>query len=189
MHSFARLLVLSFTLSLVAACGSSPSEDIQVPPSAKSSAPVNLRDSRLAHKPEPALAPVVSSKPAEKTVIHKRQKRIRVSDLSKLIYFGFDKAFLASAATAKLDKVAVYLNDHPRAKLRVEGHADERGTKEYNMGLGQNRAQVVRSYLISRHVNPKQISVVSYGETRPAMLGATEEAFRKNRRVELVFLR
>ena len=80
-----------------------------------------------------------------------------------------------------------YLAQNPQASVRLEGHADERGSREYNIGLGERRAQSVRRALALQGANPEQLSTVSYGEERPAVLGSDEEAWRLNRRVELVY--
>jgi len=81
---------------------------------------------------------------------------------------------------------AKFLNANPARKLRLEGHSDERGSREYNIGLGERRAQSVRRALLLQGVNETQLTTVSYGEERPAVQGSDEAAYAKNRRVELV---
>jgi peptidoglycan-associated lipoprotein len=80
-----------------------------------------------------------------------------------------------------------YLAGNPRAQVRLEGHADERGSREYNIGLGERRAQAVRRVLMLQGATAQQLSTVSYGEERPAQTGSDDEAWRLNRRVELVY--
>lgn len=99
-------------------------------------------------------------------------------------YFEFDSAVLTSAARAALMLHAEQLTASPRA-VRLEGHADERGSREYNMALGERRANAVRDFLVLQGVNGSNIETVSYGEERPASMGATESAWSQNRRVEL----
>lgn len=82
---------------------------------------------------------------------------------------------------------AKYLNGNAQRKVRLEGHSDERGSREYNIGLGERRAQAVRRALMLQGVTENQITTVSYGEERPATQGGDESAYSKNRRVELVY--
>jgi len=81
---------------------------------------------------------------------------------------------------------AAYLTKYPTARVRLEGHTDERGSREYNIGLGERRAQTVRKALLLQGVKEGQVTTVSYGEERPAVEGSDESAFAQNRRVELV---
>ena len=80
-----------------------------------------------------------------------------------------------------------YLATNADAQVRLEGHADERGSREYNIGLGEERAQAVRRVLLLQGAATDQLSTVSYGEERPATVGSDEEAYSLNRRVELVY--
>ena len=80
-----------------------------------------------------------------------------------------------------------YLSANNDAQVRLEGHADERGTREYNIGLGEQRAQTVRRLLLLQGASGDQVGTVSYGEERPAMSGSDDEAYGLNRRVELVY--
>lgn len=99
-------------------------------------------------------------------------------------YFEFDSAVLTSGARAALMLHAEQLTASPRS-VRLEGHADERGSREYNMALGERRANAVRDFLVLQGVNVANIETVSYGEERPAVMGTGESAWSKNRRVEL----
>lgn len=108
-------------------------------------------------------------------------------DLSKkVIYFEFDSADLSPEGQAVVANFAKYLVANPSSRLRLEGHADERGTREYNVGLGERRANAVQAALTAAGVSASQLSVVSYGEERPAASGSDESAWALNRRVELV---
>lgn len=107
----------------------------------------------------------------------------------RIIYFEFDRSDIPTEYLDLLGKHAEYLIDHPGVKVRLEGHADERGSREYNIGLGDRRAQSVRRILLFQGVANDQVTTVSYGEERPAVEGSTESAYAKNRRVEIVYIR
>ena len=102
-------------------------------------------------------------------------------------YFDYDSSALQSADTANLQAHAAYLAKTPAARLRVEGHCDERGTREYNMALGERRAKAVAAFLTSNGASADQLSVISYGKEKPAVDGHDDAAWAKNRRVELSY--
>jgi peptidoglycan-associated lipoprotein len=106
--------------------------------------------------------------------------------IGTVLYFDFDKSELRADVRGSLDERAEALQSKSGV-LRLEGHADERGTREYNMALGERRAKAVANYLSSQGVPASQIETVSYGEEKPAMLGGGSEAMSKNRRVELIY--
>lgn len=105
----------------------------------------------------------------------------------RVVYFDFDSSVVRDEFTATIEAHAAYLADHPNAKVTLEGHADERGTREYNMALGERRAKAVRQFLMLQGAAASQLDVVSYGEERPVALGHEEDSWRLNRRVELVY--
>ena len=98
------------------------------------------------------------------------------------IHFELDSAALSDAARSALEKHALWLQGHRDAKVTVEGHCDERGTVEYNLALGEQRARAARDYLVSLGVAADRLRTVSYGKERPLDTAATEEAFARNRR-------
>lgn len=106
---------------------------------------------------------------------------------TQTIYFAFDNSTIASEYEKVLAAHAAYLSQNPSVKVIVEGHADERGTPEYNIALGERRAKAVAKYLQALGVQADQISIVSYGEEKPLLLGQTAEAYAKNRRAVLVY--
>jgi peptidoglycan-associated lipoprotein len=106
-----------------------------------------------------------------------------------VIYFDFDKSNIRSEFLDTLTAHAKYLIAHPDQKMRIEGYTDERGTVEYNIALGDRRAQAVRRFLLFQGVTPDQLTTVSYGEAHPADPGHNEAAWSKNRRAVLVYLR
>lgn len=103
------------------------------------------------------------------------------------VYFGFDRYNIEGEYQTLLDAHAAYLTATPAAKVLVEGNADERGTPEYNIALGQRRADAVQAHLTAKGVNAAQVSTVSYGEEKPAVLGHTEAEYAKNRRAVLEY--
>lgn len=104
----------------------------------------------------------------------------------KIIYFDYDKIEIKPEFADVVTQVARILASHPNWKVRLEGNTDERGTREYNIGLGERRAQAVRRALMLQGAGDTQLTTVSYGEEGPAVDGEDEAAFAKNRRVELV---
>jgi len=98
------------------------------------------------------------------------------------VFFGYDQWTLSDAGMEALNHDALWLKDHPRALMKVEGHADERGTADYNLVLGEKRAKAARSYLIESGVGPKQLAVVSYGKARPFCTDPSESCYQQNRR-------
>jgi peptidoglycan-associated lipoprotein len=104
-----------------------------------------------------------------------------------VVYFDYDEAEIRPEFNALLQAHGQNLAMNASAQVRLEGHADERGSREYNIGLGERRAQAVRRVLMLQGATANQISTVSYGEERPAATGSDEESWRLNRRVELVY--
>ena len=117
------------------------------------------------------------------------QARLQMQELQKnnIVYFGLDKYDVSSEFAQMLDAHAAFLRSNPSYKVTVEGHADERGTPEYNIALGERRANAVKMYLQGKGVSADQISIVSYGKEKPAVLGHDEAAYSKNRRAVLVY--
>lgn len=110
------------------------------------------------------------------------------SDLAqngRIIYFGFDQAGLSSDAQSVLDSNIATLKNGSQ-HIRLEGHADERGTREYNLALGERRANAVLQYMVANGISRARLETISYGKERPADAGHDESAWAKNRRVEIV---
>ena len=107
---------------------------------------------------------------------------------TRVVYFDFDSAVIQGAGVDVVAAHAKYLAANPQARVRLEGNTDERGSREYNIGLGDRRAQSVRRALLLQGVTEGQLTMVSYGEERPADPGHDEAAWAKNRRVEIVYL-
>lgn len=107
--------------------------------------------------------------------------------LVKTIQFDYDKSLIKPEFTSILDAHARYLVDNPDKKVTIEGHTDEKGTPEYNIALGEHRAMSVSVYLQNMGVSSNQISIVSYGEEKPANFGHNEASWADNRRAEMVY--
>jgi peptidoglycan-associated lipoprotein len=105
---------------------------------------------------------------------------------SNVLYFEFDSSELNQESAATAEAWAAYLAANPGAKVRLEGHADERGTREYNVGLGERRSNSVLQAMTSRGVSERQLTVSSFGEERPVAMGHDDSAWSQNRRVEIV---
>ncbi|MGL4860251.1 MAG: peptidoglycan-associated lipoprotein Pal [Enterobacteriaceae bacterium] len=115
--------------------------------------------------------------------------RLALQELQRknIVYFGFDRYDVSPEYAQILDEHANFLRNNPSYKVVIEGHADERGTPEYNIALGERRATAVQMYLQGKGVSADQLSIVSYGKEKPAVLGHDEAAWAKNRRAVLVY--
>ena len=106
---------------------------------------------------------------------------------NRTIYFDFDSAKITDDSLALLEAHGNFIAGNGDVSVRLEGHADERGSREYNIALGDRRAQSVRQVLLFQGASVDQLDTISYGEEQPAMLGHNEDAWSRNRRVELVY--
>jgi peptidoglycan-associated lipoprotein len=146
--------------------------------------------------PEPPPEPVSSNNEGALTNSQGSNSGITVSPLEEarrrllqnlVVYFDYDQAEIRPEFNELLQAHAQNLASNPNLQVRLEGHADERGSREYNIGLGERRAQAVRRVLMLQGATANQLSTVSYGEERAAATGSDDEAWRLNRRVELVY--
>jgi peptidoglycan-associated lipoprotein len=106
----------------------------------------------------------------------------------RVIYFDFDSSEIKGEGNDIVAAHAKYLANHASTRIRLEGNTDDRGSREYNIGLGERRAQAVRRAMLLQGANEAQLTTVSYGAERPAVVGNDEGAWAKNRRVEIVYL-
>lgn len=135
---------------------------------------------------EPPVTRVATPKPPPREVAEPVQA-YNVLD-TKIIYFEFDRSDIRREDRETVSAHASWLADNSNLRVRLEGHADERGSREYNIGLGERRAQAVRQALMLQGVSGSQIETLSYGEERPATRGSGEFSWQQNRRVEIVYL-
>ncbi|MDC2992394.1 peptidoglycan-associated lipoprotein Pal [Pelagibacteraceae bacterium] len=98
------------------------------------------------------------------------------------VYFGYDSSELDSDALELLQDQVAWLKQYSNVEVTIEGHCDERGTREYNLALGEKRAQAVKNYLIGLGISPDRVSTISYGKERPAVVGSNDGAWAQNRR-------
>ncbi len=177
--TFALVLIFGLALS---ACGSSRSDED----------PGTTMDQRgaetdIAAAPRGAGTPggVESFETVRLPVAPGSQEQLNQT-VGDTVLFGFDQSELSAEARAILDRQASWLQRYGNLRIVIEGHADERGTREYNLALGARRAASARNYLIAQGVDPERISVISYGKERPAAGGSDERSWRLNRRAVTV---
>lgn len=124
----------------------------------------------------------VSPGPAPGTQAH------LVATVGDRIFFDFDKSELKPQARETLRRQAEWLRNNPEVDVMIEGHCDERGTREYNLALGERRAVAVRNYLVALGISSDRLNTISYGKERPVAFGHNEDAWAKNRRSVMVVL-
>ena len=105
-----------------------------------------------------------------------------IVEVGDRVFFGFDSFDLTGEGQDILNRQAEWLNTYPNTGIVVEGHADERGTREYNLALGERRAVAVKNYLVALGIDASRIETISYGKERPAVVGSNEGAWSRNRR-------
>lgn len=113
-----------------------------------------------------------------------RERQALMADMTAMVHFDFDQADIRSDDMAKLDRKAAILNANSGLRIRISGHADDRGSDEYNLALGNRRAAAAKRYLVSKGVSDGRIDIVSIGEERPMAMGADEASWQQNRRDE-----
>ncbi|HYZ32944.1 MAG TPA: peptidoglycan-associated lipoprotein Pal [Crenalkalicoccus sp.] len=104
-----------------------------------------------------------------------------VANVGDRVFFAFDQSTLSGDARGTLDRQSAWLARYPQVAIQIAGNCDERGTEEYNLALGQRRANAARDYLVARGVNSARITTISYGKERPTALGSDEQAYAQNR--------
>lgn len=113
--------------------------------------------------------------------------RNAATNMQAVVHFDYDSDAIRKDAASVLDQHVAFLSSNPSAKVLVAGHTDERGSREYNMSLGERRAVAVRSYLAGKGVNTANIEIISYGEEQPVATGSGEASWSQNRRAELSY--
>lgn len=158
------IMLLSLVALYLAGCGGGPKPEPEQPVITEPTP-----------QPEPTPEPTPEPEPVKEP--------IRESAFMK-VYFDFDKYNLVDSAKAALENNARVLRDNPSVIVIIEGHCDERGTVEYNLSLGEKRANAAMAYLKDLGIAANRMSVISYGKERPAVMGSNEAAWAKNRRAE-----
>ena len=171
-----RILMLVTATALLAACETASITDSSATSGSSTTATTGTS---TASTSTTATAAAETETPAEK------MKR----DFAKggaTVLFDFDSSQLSDYAQKVLDRQAAFLKAQPEARIILGGHADERGTREYNLALGERRAAAARDYLVAKGVNSARVRIISYGKERPTAVGSNEAAWRLNRRAESV---
>lgn len=128
----------------------------------------------------------IETEMVEETGIPPGTQQDLVVNVGDRVFFDYDRFDLKPEARATVERQAQWMKQYPNLEVTIEGHCDERGTREYNLALGEKRANSVKNYLVALGVNPDRIDVVSYGKERPAVLGANPSAWAQNRRGVMV---
>lgn len=162
-----RILAMIAAAALLAACSSTPEE---------------VAELKGAGGAQPAMP---TATPAPQQQAMRQQDLGPAAELAQIgdrVLFDTDKSDLAPAARATVDKQAAWMKKYANVTVTIEGHCDERGTREYNLALGERRAIAVKNYLVALGVPASRIRTISYGKERPAVVGSTEQAWAQNRR-------
>ncbi len=170
-----KLIVMAAAGLLLAACGSAPEEIVELTSEgASAAAPTPPSSPQIAALPAPT--PPVATGPAPGSIEE------FVIDVGDRVFFDTDKSDLQANARKTLERQAAWLQNNPNYSITVEGHCDERGTREYNLALGDRRAAAVKNYLVALGVDPNRVATISYGKERPEALGSNAAAWSQNRR-------
>ncbi len=188
-----KIILFIFVALVVTACG----ERIKPDQSTGASAAANTSEQQNVSEHAGAAAGSIDNGGMTGGTILKGGKRVSfekgaISDPNnilsdRIIYFAFDSDKVPDKYIDLIQYHGKYLSLNPQAKMRLEGHTDERGSREYNIALGERRAQAVKQLMLYEGADPEQITVISYGEEKPAAFGHDEESMRLNRRVEIVY--
>lgn len=185
MNKVMKSFIIALPVVTMMACSSGPSEE-ELAAERNRMAQEQAEAERQAQQAE---AERVKAEAAQRM---KRQEEMVAQEKEALqneqtVYFDFDRSNIKPEFQTLLDKHAEFLIKNPEQNVVIQGHTDSRGTPEYNIALGERRGQSVETYLLNAGVSSDQISVVSYGEEKPAVMGSTEYAFAQNRRGVVVY--
>ena len=189
---FPQMLVTLVATAMVAgACGGSPPPETPAPVAADTTgdgARARARqDSIDAANRARAEADRLAREEADRRAAADRAARERtalIADIAAMVHFDYDRSDVRSDDMANLDRKAAILNANSALRIRISGHADDRGSDEYNLALGNRRAAAAKRYLVSKGIADGRIDIVSYGEERPMAQGADEASWQQNRRDE-----
>jgi|TARA_R100001377_G_scaffold79086_1_gene57149 peptidoglycan-associated lipoprotein len=181
-NNIVKSLAIALPLTILSACSSNSDTDEQSQVDTNAQVTQNAEDARKAQE----AVQVTAAKRAAEIEEQKRQELAQLRS-EHIVYFDFDVSNVNEQYSAILDAHAKFLNANSDVKVLIEGHADERGTPEYNIALSERRAKSVVTYLENMGVAAGQLTVVSYGEEKPMVKDRSESAFAKNRRAVLVY--
>ena len=162
-----RFLILIAAIGLLAACETAPKDSGDAAGSAASSSSSSTAS---------------SSSSASDSGAAEMTKAEELTSIGDTVFFDYDSSALSDEAKATLAAQAAFLAANPSITIVVEGHCDERGTREYNLALGERRASAARDYLVAQGVNAARVKTISYGKERPSFIGSNPYAYSKNRR-------
>ena len=165
---FYKFLITSILVLFVAACATKPKDEADSSGSGSSSSGDSVSEGTIT---ETTGSGIVAGSQEDLIV-----------NVGDRVFFGYDSSDLDSDALELLQDQVAWLKQNSGVSVTVEGHCDERGTREYNLALGEKRAQAVKNYLIGLGINPDRVSTISYGKERPAVVGSNDGAWAQNRR-------
>ena len=166
---FYKFLISTFLVLFVAACATKPKDSADSSGSGSSSSESDVSS-------EGTITETTGS-----GIVSGSQEDLIVN-VGDRVFFGYDSSDLDSDALELLQDQVAWLKQNSDVSVTIEGHCDERGTREYNLALGEKRAQAVKNYLIGLGINPDRVSTISYGKERPAVVGSNDGAWAQNRR-------
>ena len=166
-----RFLVLIAAIGLLAACETAPKDAGDAAGASGASSTSSTSSTSDTSASGSASASAAAATPAEE-----------LASIGDRVFFDYDSSALSAEAKATLSAQAAFLAGNPAVTITVEGHCDERGTREYNLALGERRATAARDYLVAQGVNAARIKTISYGKERPSFIGSNPYAYSKNRR-------
>lgn len=175
-NKIVKSLAIALPLTILSACSSNSDTD------ANSQVDTNAE---VTQNEQENVQVTAAQKEAE--IQEQKRKELEALRAEHIIYFDFDTSTVSDQFALILDAHAKFLNENADVNVLIEGHADERGTPEYNIALGERRAKAVVTYLENMGVPSAQLSVVSYGEEKPMVKDRSEDAFAKNRRAVIVY--
>ena len=164
-------LVVLGGMAMMVGCAKKP-----LPPPAEPPPP------KMAEQPETPRTPEAPK--VDEEALRRQRIQARIAEVFKPVYFGYDQSTLTAEGQSTLQEIGKLMKEVPEITARIEGHADEKGSNDYNLALGERRAKTVNDYLASYGIQATRLSTISYGEEKPAVEGHDEAAYAKNRRVE-----
>jgi peptidoglycan-associated lipoprotein len=171
-----------FVLSVFVFWGCPKKAEVTSAPETQQEAAPAMEEPKVEQKAEP-----VKEEPRPDTAQEEAKERAATAKAGvQPIYFDFDRSFVRDDAKAVMKANAEWLKANPKAKVRIEGNCDERGTREYNQALGQRRAASAKKYLTDMGISAKRISLISYGKEKPACSESAESCWQQNRRDDFV---